>query len=166
MKIIIAFCFIISFSSCKREEKVVLQSEFVFAYSGMQNLSVFKFTKDTVFVSHNYPSRIKGFFYLMNNDEKTKINGFINTVKHIDYKKEYINEYVIDGLDYQFEFLEHKKRIYVQNFESDETKTLSDFANYLIKLSNRKKQIEHSNLKIDFGNTAIFFRDSEPCLFE
>ncbi|WCM40824.1 hypothetical protein MG290_07505 [Flavobacterium sp. CBA20B-1] len=166
MKIIIAFCFIVSFSSCKKEEKVVLQSEFVFAYTGMQNLSTFKFTKDTVFVSHNYPSRIKGFFYLMNNDEKTKINEYINAVKHINYKKEYINEYVEDGLDYQFEFLEHKKRIYVQNFESDETKTINDFANYLINLSNRKEQTEHSNLKIDFGNTVIFFRDSEPCLFE
>lgn len=73
---------------------------------------------------------------------------------------------MVDGFEYQFEFLKSKKRVYVQNFESEETKVLTEFANYLIDLSNKKKEKEHSNLKVDFGNTAIFFRESEPCPFE
>ena len=61
------------------------------------------------------------------------------------------------------EFLKNKKRVYVQNFESEETKKLTEFVDYLINLSEYKKEIEHYNLKIDFGNTAGFFRHPEPC---
>lgn len=161
----LCIAFILLFVSCTKE-KVRLQENFVFGYAGMENLKVYKFTGDTVFVSKNYPSRVKAYFYLIDDNEKIKINKFLDTIKENNYKKEYINEYVRDGLYYQFEFLKSKKRVYVQNFESKETKVLTELANYLINLSNRKKEIEHSNLKIDFGNTAIFFRYPEPCPFE
>ena len=157
--------FILIFVSCK-EEKVRLHEDFVFGYAGMQNLKLFKFTGDTVFVSKNYPSRVKAYFYLIDDYEKNKINEFLDTIKGTNFEKEYINDDVVDGLYYQFEFLKSKKRVYVQNFESEQIKTLNDFANYLINLSDRKKEIEHSNLKIDFGNTAIFFRYPEPCPYE
>src|SRR5690606_21546944 len=157
--------FILIFDSCTND-KVSLQDDFVFGYAGMQNLKVFKFTGDTVFVSPSYPARVKAYFYLIDDYEKNKINEYLDTIKGNNFEREYINEYVRDGLYYQFEFLKSKKRVYVQNFESEETKTLTEFANYLINLSDRKKEIEHSNLKIDFGNTAIFFRESEPCPFE
>ena len=157
--------FILIFVSCK-EEKVRLQEDFVFGYAGMENLKVFKFTGDTVFVSHSFPSRVKAYFYLIGDYEKNKINEYLDTINGNSFEKEYINDDVVDGLHYQFEFLKSKKRVYVQNFESYETKVLTEFANYLINLSDRKKEIEHSNLKVDFGNTAIFFRESEPIPFE
>lgn len=157
--------FLLLFVSCKKE-KVRLHEDFVFSYAGEQNLKVYKFTGDTVFVSHSYPARVKAYFYLIDDYEKNKINEYLDTIKGNNFKKEYINDDVVDGLYYRFEFLKSKKRVYVQNFESEEIKTLTDFTNYLINLSNRKKEIEHSNLKIDFGNTAIFFRESEPCSFE
>ncbi len=157
--------FILMFVSCK-EEKVRLQENFVFGYAGMENLKVFKFTGDTVFVSPSYPARVKAYFYLIDDYEKNKINEYLDTIKDNSFEKEYINDDVIHGLEYQFEFLKSKKRVYVQNFESEETKTLTNFANYLINLSDRKEEIEHSNLKIDFGNTAVFFRYPEPCPFE
>lgn len=157
--------FILMFVSCK-EEKVRLHEDFVFGYAGMQNLKIFKFTGDTVFVSPSFPARVKAYFYLIDDYEKNKINEYLDTIKDNSFEKEYINDDVVDGLEYQFEFLKSKKRVYVQNFESYETKVLTEFANYLINLSNRKKEIEHSNLKDDFGNTAIFFREAEPCPFE
>ena len=157
--------FILIFVSCK-EEKVRLHEDFVFGYAGMQNLKVYKFTGDTVFVSKNYPSRVKAYFYLIDDYEKNKINEYLDSIKRNNFKKEYINDDVVDGLYYQFEFLKSKKRVYVQNFESEELSSLTEFAEYLIRLSNYKKEIEHSNLKIDFGNTAGFFRHPEPCPFE
>lgn len=157
--------FILIFVSCK-EEKVRLHEDFVFGYGGMENLKVYKFTGDTVFVSKNYPARVKAYFYLIDDYEKNKINEYLDTIKGNNFKKEYINDNVDDGLYYQFEFLKSKKRVYVQNFESEETKTLTEFVNYLINLNDRKKEIEHSNLKIDFGNTAFFFRHPEPNPFE
>lgn len=157
--------FILIFASCTKD-KVRLHEDFVFGYAGMQNLKVYKFTGDTVFVSKNYPSRVKAYFYLIDDYEKNKINEYLDSIKVNNFKKEYINDDVVDGLYYQFEFLKSKKRVYVQNFESEETKKLTEFANYLINLSARKKEIEHSNLKIDFGNTAIFFRYPEPIPFE
>ena len=161
----LCLAFILIFVSCK-EEKVRLHEDFVFGYGGMQNLKLFKFTGDTVFVSPNYPARVKAYIYLIDDYEKDKINGFLDTIKGTNFEKKYINDDVVDGLYYQFEFLKSKKRVYVQNFESEQIKTLNDFANYLINLSDRKKEIEHSNLKIDFGNTAIFFRYPEPCPYE
>jgi len=157
--------FILIFISCK-EEKVRLQEDFVFGYAGMENLKVFKFRGDTVFVSPSYPARVKAYFYLIDDYEKNKINEFLDSIKGNYFEKEYINDDVIHGLEYQFEFLKSKKRVYVLSFESEETKILTAFANYLINLSDRKKEIEHSNLKIDFGNTAGFFRYAEPCPFE
>lgn len=158
----LCIAFILIFVSCTKE-KVRLQEDFVFGYGGVQNLKLFKFTDDTVFVSPSYPARIKAYFYLIDDYEKNKINEFLKAVEKNDYKKGYINDNVDDGLYYQFEFLKNKKRVYVQNFESEEIKTLTDFTNYLIDLNDRKKEIEHSNLKIDFGNTAGFFRHPEPC---
>ena len=158
----LCIAFILIFVSCTKE-KVRLHEDFVFGYGGMQNLKLFKFTGDTVFVSPSYPARVKAYFYLIDDYEKDKINGFLEAVEKNDYKKEYINDNMDDGLYYQFEFLKSKKRVYVQNFESEETKKLTEFADYLINLSEYKKEIEHYNLKIDFGNTAVFFRESEPC---
>jgi len=156
--------FILIFASCTKD-KVRLHEDFVFGYAGMQNLKVYKFTGDSVFVSKNYPSRVKAYYYLIDDNEKIKINKFLATIKENNYKKEYINESVDDGFSYQFEFLKSKKRVYVQNFESEEIKTLTDFTNYLMNLSNRKKEIEHSNLKIDFGNVDVFY-PPEPNPFE
>ena len=158
----LCIAFILIFVSCTKE-KVRLQEDFVFGYGGMQNLKLFKFTDDTVFVSPSYPARVKACFYLIDDYEKNKINEFLKAVEKNDYKKEYINDNVDDGLYYQFEFLKNKKRVYVQNFESEETKKLTEFVDYLINLSEYKKEIEHYNLKIDFGNTAGFFRHPEPC---
>lgn len=158
----LCIAFILIFVSCTKE-KVRLQEDFVFGYGGMQNLKLFKFTDDTVFVSPSYPARVKAYFYLIDDYEKSKINEYLDTIKRNNFKKEYINDNVDDGVYYQFEFLKSKKRVYVQNFESEEIKALTDFTNYLIDLNDRKKEIEHSNLKIDFGNTAGFFRHPEPC---
>ena len=67
--------FILIFVSCK-EEKVHLQEDFVFGYAGMENLKVFKFTGDTVFVSHSFPSRVKAYFYLIDDYKKIKLMNF------------------------------------------------------------------------------------------
>lgn len=158
----LCIAFILIFVSCTKD-KVRLQEDFVFGYGGMQNLKLFKFTDDTVFVSPSYPAKVKAYFYLIDDYEKNKINEFLKAIERNDYKKEYINDNVDDELYYQFEFLKSKKQVYVQNFESEETKKLTEFVDYLINLSEYKKEIEHYNLKIDFGNTAGFFRHPEPC---
>lgn len=157
MKLLFSFFALLILFSCKKEDKVVLKEDFIFGYAGPLNLKMFKFKGDTVFVSHSYPSRIKGYFYLIDDNEKLKINEYLETIKKNNYKEEYINDNVVDGLYYQFEFLKKNNRVYVQNFESEEVKSLSEFANYLINLSEYKHEIEHNNLKIDFGNTGIFF---------
>lgn len=152
--------------SCKQEEKVVLKEDFVFGYGGMENLKVFKFTDDTVYISKNYPSRLKAHYYIINDYDITKINKFLSAIENVNYNKEYINDNVVDGLYYQFEFLKTKKRVYVQNYESIDLIILTQFADYLINLSNFKEEVEHFNIKIDFGNTAVFFRHAEPCFLE
>ncbi|SFN08585.1 hypothetical protein SAMN05421741_10170 [Paenimyroides ummariense] len=156
--------FILIFVSCK-EKKVRLQEDFVFGYAGMQNLKVFKFTGDTVFVSPSFPARVKAYFYLIDDYEKNKIHEYLDTIKGNSFEKEYINDDVVDGFEYQFEFLKSKKRVYVQNFESEATKALTEFADYLIHIDRYKKEIEHYNLKIDFGNVDIFY-PPEPNPFE
>ncbi len=78
--------FILIFVSCK-EEKVRLHEDFVFGYAGMENLKVFKFTGDTVFVSHGYPSRVKAYFYLIDDYDKNKINEYLDTIKGDNFKK-------------------------------------------------------------------------------
>src|SRR5690554_4064938 len=120
MKTYFLFLVLVILISCKKEEKVVLKENFVFGYAGMENLRMYKFKGDTVFVSHSYPSRIRGYFYLINDVEKTKVNQYLDSISRKDYKSEYINNNVVDGLYYQFEFLKSKKRVFVQNFESEE----------------------------------------------
>ena len=160
----LCIAFLLIFVTCTKD-KVRLHEDFVFCYAGMENLKVFKFTGDTVFVSHSYPARVKAYFYLIDDNEKIKINKFLDTIKENNYRKEYINESVDDGFSYQFEFLKSKKRVYVQNFESYEIKNLTGFADYLIHIDRYKKEIEHYNLKIDFGNVDIFY-PPEPNPFE
>lgn len=149
--------FILLFVSCTKEKKVRLQEDFVFSYDNGISFKNFKFTNDTVFIAHSYPSKIKAYFYLIDDNEKIKINKFLDTIKGNNFEKEYINDDVVDGLEYQFEFLKSKKRVYVQNFESEETKVLTEFADYLIHIDRYKKEIEHSNLKIDFGIVDVFY---------
>jgi glycerophosphoryl diester phosphodiesterase len=154
------------FISCTKDEKVVLNEDFIFGFGGMENLKMLKFKNDTVYISKNYPSRIKGYYYLIDNNDKNKINDYLKIIETTNFRKEYINDNVVDGLYYQFEFLKNKKNIYVQNFESAEIDILTKFADYLINLSSFKNEFEHSDLKIDFGNTAVFFKYPEPCPFE
>lgn len=154
------------FISCTKDEKVVLNEDFIFGFGGMENLKMLKFKNDTVYISKNYPSRIKGYYYLIDNNDKNKINDYLKIIETTNFRKDYINDNVVDGLYYQFEFLKNKKNIYVQNFESAEIDVLTKFADYLINLSSFKNEFEHSDLKIDFGNTAVFFKYPEPCPFE
>lgn len=156
--------FLLIFVSCKKE-KVRLQEDFVFSYDAGVRIKSLKFKNDTVFIAHSYPSKIKAYFYLIDDNEKIKINKFLETIKGNNYKKEYINESVDDGFSYQFEFLRNKKRVYVQNFESYEIKNITEFADYLIHIDRYKKEIEHYNLKIDFGNVDVFY-PPEPNPFE
>ena len=156
--------FILIFVSCTKD-KVRLHEDFVFSYDAGVRIKSLKFKNDTVFIAHSYPSKIKAYFYLIDDNEKIKINKFLDTIKKNNYKKEYINESVDDGFSYQFEFLRNKKRVYVQNFESYEIKNLTGFADYLIHIDRYKKEIEHYNLKIDFGNVDIFY-PPEPNPFE
>jgi len=160
----LCIAFILIFVSCK-EEKVRLHEDFVFSYDAGVRIKSLKFKNDTVFIAHSYPSKIKAYFYLIDDNEKIKINKFLDTIKENNYRKEYINESVDDGFSYQFEFLRNKKRVYVQNFESYEIKNLTEFADYLINIDRYKKEIEHYNLKIDFGNVDVFY-PPEPNPFE
>jgi hypothetical protein len=65
--------FILIFVSCK-EDKVRLHEDFVFSYDAGVRIKSLKFKNDTVFIAHSYPSKIKAYFYLIDDNEKIKIN--------------------------------------------------------------------------------------------
>lgn len=71
----LVIAFILIFASCTKD-KVRLHEDFVFGDAGMENLKVFKFTGDTVFVSPSFPARVKAYFYLIDDYEKIKLMNF------------------------------------------------------------------------------------------
>ena len=89
MKKIILFI-VLSLTSCKQEEKVVLKEDFVFSYDNGISFKSFSCKDDTVFMVRNYPKYEYVFYYALENNDIDKINGFIDTLQSQVLKNEYI----------------------------------------------------------------------------
>jgi len=133
-----------------------VQEEFVFTRSGAIKVKSLKFAHDTVFSTYidNY---LDTYYYLLNDEEIDKINYFLDAMKYEDYKTEYINENMVDGFDYQFEFLDSKKRVYVYGIENQEIQLLSDFSEYLRQIDKSKQKTFYGKSNVNFGNLEQFY---------
>lgn len=150
------------FFSCKKQERAIVQEEFVFSYGGYQNLEVLKFVGDTVFLLKYYPYNKKVYFFTIDKYEVIKINSYLDSINKISFKKEYVNEFVVDGFYFQLELLKSKKRVYVRNVHSYELEYLHSFAEFLEYIYLKKQVIEYKNLDIDFGNLEKILPPPEP----
>lgn len=150
------------FFSCKKQERAIVQEDFVFSYGGYQNLEVLKFVGDTVFLLKYYPYNKKVYFFTIDKYEVIKINSYLDSINKISFKKEYVNEFVVDGFYFQLELLKSKKRVYVRNVHSYELEYLHSFAEFLEYIYLKKQVIEYKNLDIDFGNLEKILPPPEP----
>lgn len=160
--------FILIFVSCK-EEKVRLHEDFVFSYDNGICLKSFRFKNDTVFMVRNYPEHSHVFYYVLEENDKKRINVFLDTLKDQDFKKEYIQEGIIDAGTYQIQFLDRNQLIYVYGFqgkyEIEELKKLNNFSSFLGQLE-RSKMIRyndttHYGIEKIYWNKDVYFGDLE-----
>ena len=154
--------FLFIFFSCKKQERAIVQEDFVFSYGGYQNLEVLKFVGDTVFLPKYYPYNNKVYFFTIDKYEVIKINSYLDSINKISFKKEYVNEFVVDGFEFQLELLKSKKRVYVRNVHSYELEYLHSFAEFLEYIYSKKQVTEYKNLDIDFGNLEKILPPPEP----
>lgn len=160
---------VLSLTSCKQEEKVVLKEDFVFSYSDGIRLRNLKFTNDTLFITSYYPNENSVYYYELSPEDKNNINLYLDSISKIEYEEEYIQDNIYDAVEYQFQFLDRNKLIYVYgNYYNFELKELNRLAEFII-ISNNKKFIEinsSDNFKLEniywnkyvhFGNVENFF---------
>lgn len=168
--------FILIFISCAKD-KVRLHEDFVFSYDTGINFKNFKFSNDTVFMARNYPEHSHIFYYVLNENDKKRINDFLDTLKDQDFKKEYIQEGIIDAGAYQFQFLNQNQLVFVYGFrgkyEIEELKKLNNFSSFLGELE-RSKMIRYNdtthygiekiyrNKDVDFGDLERFIIPDIP----
>lgn len=135
----------------------------------------FKFINDTVFVANHYPIKEYVYYFLLNDEQKNKINVLLDNINKRSYKSEYIQEGLRDAGSYQFDFLNKKGTIYVYGFngsyEIEELNYINKFATFLYELEESKMRWDlnneiyyhgyenYWNKDIDFGNLERF---SEP----
>lgn len=180
MKIGVYFLILFVLISCKQEEKVVLKEDFVFTSGGEIGVKSFKFINDTVFVAKYYPDNNYVYYFLLNDEQKNKINIFLDSINKRTYRSEYIQNSLRDGWAYQFEFLNNKRTIYVYGFddsyEIEELNYINKFATFLEELYESKRRWDlnnevyyqgqevYWNIDVDFGNTERFY-EPEPDSF-
>lgn len=92
----LCIAFILIFVSCTKE-KVRLQEDFVFTSGGEIGVKSFKFINDTVFVAENYPDNNYVHYFLLSDEQKNKINVFLDSINKRTYRSEYIEEGLRDG---------------------------------------------------------------------
>lgn len=168
--------FLLFFISCTKE-KVRLHEDFVFSYDAGINFKSFKFSNDTVFMARNYPEHSHIFYYVLNENDKKRINDFLNTLKDQNFKNEYIQDGIIDAGTYQFQFLNQNQLVFVYGFngedEIEELKSLNKFSSFLVELE-ISKMIKYNdtthygmekvywNRDVDFGNIERFIIPDIP----
>lgn len=164
------FLFIILIiTSCKQEGKIHLKEDFVFSYDNGISFKSFSFKNDTVFMARNYPEHSHVYYYVLNENDKKRINVFLDTLEDQDFKKEYIQESIIDAGTYQFQFLDRNKLIYVYGFrgeyEIDELKKLNRFSSFLSELEMSKmiryNDTTHYGIEKIYWNKDVDFGDLE-----
>lgn len=175
----LCIAFILIFVSCTKD-KVRLQEDFIFTTGGDIRIKSFKFINDTVFVASQYPKKEYVYYFLLNDEQKNKINVFLDSINIGSYKSEYIQERLTHGESYQFEFLNKKRLIYVYGFhyqyKTEELKYINKFATFLCELDESHRVIRNDKalypieklywrLDVDFGNLERFF-EPEPISFE
>lgn|SRR5690606_36542665 len=171
------FC-LIMLISCKYKEKVVLKEDFIFTTGGDVKVKSFKFIDDTVFVAENFPDNDYVYYFLLNDEQKNKINGFLDSLQFKEFEDEYYQENIVDAGSYQFELPKISKKIYVYGFyELNEIKDLNEFSDFLINFYESKMRWDlnnkvyyqgqevYWNLDVDFGNIERFI-EPEPYPFE
>ncbi len=164
MRVFVGVIVLLLFVSCK-EKKIVLQEDFIFTSTDWGQMKSLKFVNDTVFIAYNYPQKLYVYYYLLNDNEKTKINSYLDILKVKDYNTEYIKDGLVCGSAYQFEFIERNKKIFVYGAESEEIQLLNSFSDYLYFVDKTKKESVYWDLDIDFGNTDVFHEPEPPMEF-
>jgi len=172
----LCIAFILLFVSCK-EEKVRLHEDFVFSTGGDIKIKSFKFINDTVFVASEYPKSENVYYFLLNDEQKNKINVFLDSINKRSYKSEYIQEGLRDAGSYQFEFLNKKGTIYVYGFhydyEIEELKYIGKLAGFICRLDESHRFIINNetyypdeklywNRDVNFGNIKRFIIPDIP----
>lgn len=156
-------------TSCKQEEKVVLQESFVYSISSESYVGFYKFLKknDTVFNKTIYPDYPGLKYYILKRHERKRINDYLSVIETKQMDSEYVDFSVKDGFEYQFEF-DQNRIIYVYEREDIELKFLNDFSNFLNDLNWSKdiKYFSNENVSkrtnIDFGNVDRFIIPDIP----
>ena len=167
--------------SCKQEEKVMLKEDFIFTTGGDIGVKSFRFINDTVFVAENYPDNNYVYYFLLNDEQKNKINICLDSINKRTYKSEYIQEGVKCGGSYQFEFLNKKRLVYVYGsdfeYEREDLNYINKFATFLEELYESKMRLDlnnkayyqgqeiYWNIDVDFGNAERFY-EPEPNPFK
>ncbi|SEH74695.1 hypothetical protein SAMN02927937_01185 [Paenimyroides aquimaris] len=158
----LCIAFILIFTSCTKE-KVRLQEDFVFTSGGDARIKSFKFINDTVFVASEYPKSENVHYFLLTDEQKNKINIFLDSINKRSYKSEYIQEGLQDGGSYQFEFLNKKRTIYVYGFngsyEIEELNYINKFATFLEELYESKMRWDLNNQVYYQGQEVYWNKD-------
>jgi len=87
------------FFGCKKEEANEFSFDsFVFSLSGRREANSIKFTKsDTVYLQRRFPEPTENFYAIIQNDEKIKLNKYLQSLNFKKFKSLYAQENVCDA---------------------------------------------------------------------
>ncbi|WP_343696023.1 hypothetical protein [Flavobacterium sp.] len=101
---------LITFFGCKKEETIEYPFDsLILSSSNLAEINSIKFTKsDTIYLQRNYPNPKQNFYAIISNDEKIKLNTFLQNLNLKKYDSLYYDKNLEDGQDYLINIKEKK----------------------------------------------------------
>lgn len=163
MKRLISVIVLFIFFGCKKEEKNDFPFDsFIFSYAGENYDNSIKFTKsDTVFLQRRFPSPKENFYAIINNEEKIKLNKFLQTINFKKFDSIYFQERLQDGTSYLINISKNGKNQMIHIYGDNAPEELYNFIDSLGKFKPKLKFLPTKKI-IDFGNLSSILPPPPP----
>ena len=153
------------FFGCKKEEV----NEFPFdslivSSAGLHHDISVKFTNsDTVFLQRRFPKPTENFYAIIKNNEKIKLNKYLQSLNFKKFKSEYSQEHLCDGGSFLINISNNGKSKSILIYGGIAPNELYNFVD---SLSTFKKNLKFSSTKqiIDFGDLGPILLPPPPPL--
>ncbi|MBF4517132.1 hypothetical protein IRZ71_12285 [Flavobacterium sp. ANB] len=162
-KTILLFILVFALFGCKKDEVNEFPfNSLIFSYAGLHHDNSVKFTNsDTVFLQRRFPEPTENFYAIIQNDEKIKLNKYLQSLNLKKFKSVYAQENLCDGESYLINVSNNGKNklIFIYGHIAPE-----ELYNFVDSLGTFKKNLKFSPTKqiINFGDLTYILPPPPP----